>query len=324
MRARPELAEGGSVHASDVRRVGVAGAGLIGHSVALDFAVHGYETRLYARSQDRLDQALQNIQTGLELLEGLGRLNHDQVAVVPTRIQTGTRLEDVFADTDLVIEAISEDLSLKQQIFGRLDAACPPRTILASTTSALLPSALARATQRPDRVLVAHYFNPPALVPLVELVRGPETSDETVTIMRDVLLHNRKRPVVVQKEVPGFIANRLQAALLREALALVQDGVVEPADLDTVVKYSFGPRLGVAGVFQIADLAGLDLYLAVAEQLLRDLCSSPHVPSILRDKVERGELGVKSGQGFYAWTPEAAAAIRDRIGRTLVALGDSD
>jgi 3-hydroxybutyryl-CoA dehydrogenase len=305
------------MRASDVRCVAVIGAGLMGHGIAQDFAAHGYEVHLYARSQDRLDHALRNIQSGLELAQRLGKLSSEQAASTLPRIRTGTVLEDLVADADLVVEAVSENLVLKQQFFGRLDCACPRHTILASTTSTLLPSALASATRRPDRVIVAHYFNPPALVPLVEVVRGPETSDETVATVRDLLLSVGKRPALIEKELIGFIASRLQAALGREACSLVERGVATPEDIDTVVKYSFGRRLAVAGIFEVGDLAGLDVYMA-AGPLFRELESSAEVPTILQQKVERGELGVKTGQGFYTWTPESAAALRERIGRALV------
>ena len=230
------------MQASDIRRIAVVGAGLMGHGIAQDFAARGYAVHLYARSQERLDQALQNIQSGLALLQRLGQLSPEQAASTLPRIRTGTVLDEVVADADLVIEAVSENLSLKQEFFRTLDGVCPPHTILASTTSTLLPSALAGATQRPDRVLVTHYFNPPALVPLVEVVRGPETSDEVVSTVRDLLLQIGKRPAVIQKELIGFIGNRLQAALAREALSLVDRGVATPEDIDTVVKYSFGRR----------------------------------------------------------------------------------
>jgi 3-hydroxybutyryl-CoA dehydrogenase len=312
------------MQASDIRTVAIIGAGLMGHGIAQDFATHGYDVRLYARSQHRLDQALRNIQSGLELLQQLGQLTPEQVAETPGRIRTGTTLEALVGDADLVIEAVSEDLGVKQQVFRSLDDACPQRTIIASTTSALLPSALATATHRPDRVIVAHYFNPPTLVPLVELVRGPETSDESVTTLRDLLLQMGKRPALVQIEVPGFIGNRLQAALVREALSLVEHGVATPADIDSVVKYSFGRRLAVAGVFEIGDLAGLDLYLSVGTLLFPSLESSPDLPSVLRNKVEQGALGAKTGRGFYSWTPESAAALRSRIGQALIELARFD
>jgi 3-hydroxybutyryl-CoA dehydrogenase len=308
---------------TDIRCVAVIGAGLMGHGIAQDFAAHGYAVHLYGRHHERLGQALDNIQNGLARGERLGQLTAEQAASSLSRIRTGTVLEDLVADADMVIEAVSENLALKQQIFQSLDNACPPHTILASTTSTLLPSALASATRRPDRVIVTHYFNPPSLVPLVEVVRGPETSDETVTTVHDLLLRVGKRPALIEKELIGFIASRLQAALGREACSLAERGVATPEAIDTVVKYSFGRRLGVAGVFEIGDLAGLDVYMA-AGALFKELESSTELPAILRQKVERGELGVKTGQGFYSWTPEAAAALRDRIGRALVELARLD
>jgi 3-hydroxybutyryl-CoA dehydrogenase len=296
----------------------------MGHGIAQDFAAHGYDVRLYARSEERLDQAQQNIEAGLALLQRLGRLTSEEAAQSRRRIRTGTTMERLVADADLVIEAVSEDLRLKQQLFQGLDEACPQRTILASTTSSLLPSDLASVTRRSDRVLVAHYFNPPTIVPLVELIRGPDTSDATVATVRDLLLQVGKRPAVVQKEVPGFIGNRLQAALVREALALVDQGVATPADIDSVVKYSFGRRLAVAGVFQIGDLAGLDVYLSVGRLLFPSLNSSSDVPEVLREKVDNGELGAKTGRGFYSWTAESAAALREGIAQALIELARFD
>jgi 3-hydroxybutyryl-CoA dehydrogenase len=197
--------------ASDVRCISVLGTGLMGPGIAQDFAMRGFQVYLYGRSQERLQQALEKIRTGLALLERHGQLNTRQIDEALVRIRTSTELEDVAADADLVVEAVFENLALKQELFRNLDRLCAPRTILASTTSSLLPSQLATATERPDRVLVAHYFNPPALVPLVEVVRGPATSDDTVNTVRDLLMQAGKRPAVVQTEVPGFIGNRLQA-----------------------------------------------------------------------------------------------------------------
>jgi 3-hydroxybutyryl-CoA dehydrogenase len=157
-------------------------------------------------------------------------------------------------------------------------------------------------------------------MPLVEVVRGPSTSDETIETVCDLLVGIGKRPALVQKEVPGFIANRLHGALVLEALALVQRRVATPSDIDAVVKYSFGRRLGVVGPFELMDINGLDTLLSAAKIMAGEIDSTLDVTPVLRDRVERGELGVKSGQGFYTWTPESAARIRERIARAVTEL----
>ena len=201
-----------------------------------------------------------------------------------------------------------------------MDELCPERTILASNTSSLLPSKLASATRRPDKVLVTHYFNPPHLLPLVEVVRGDKTSDETVNTVYDLLTRVGKSPVIIQKEVPGFVGNRLQAALFREAISLVAKGVASPQDVDMVIKSGFGRRLATAGVFEVWELAGWDLILTIAENLQPELESSPTVSPLLRERVERGELGTKTGKGFYEWTPDSAESLRERIAQVLTTL----
>jgi 3-hydroxybutyryl-CoA dehydrogenase len=169
-------------------------------------------------------------------------------------------------------------------------------------------------------VLVAHYFNPPYLLPLVEIVRGPATSDATVHTMYDLLTKVGKRPALVQHEVPGFIGNRLQIALVREALSIVEQGIASPQDVDTVIKNGFGRRLAAAGVFEIFEIAGWGLVSSVMANLLPHISSSTELPRTLQDKVSRGELGVKTGRGFYTWTAESAEALQQRIARTLATI----
>ena len=182
----------------------------------------------------------------------------------------------------------------------------------------MVPSKLASVTQRPDKVIGTHYFNPPHLLPLVEVVCGPETSDETITTICDLLTKVGKSPAIVRKEVPGFIGNRLQAALLREALSIVEQGVASPQDVDIVIKKGFGRRYAAAGVFEIFEIAGWDLVFAAASYLLPYIENSTELSPLVKDRVGRGELGVKTGKGFYEWTPESAEALKQRIGRTLV------
>ena len=166
-----------------------------------------------------------------------------------------------------------------------------------------------------------HYFNPPHIVPLVEVVGGRDTSPETVGTVRDLLISQGKKPVVLEKEVLGFIGNRLQAALLRECFALVENGVVRPEDIDTVVTTSFGRRLGVAGVFEVFDAAGADVWHAICEQLMPDIASSTEVPPAIARMSESGDFGLKTGRGVYEWPDEAAIDLRRRIARAVEEIG---
>lgn len=300
-----------------IRRIAVVGAGLMGHGYALEFALAGYHVQLHSRSEESLQKAIMNIQRNLRMLISIGLITPQQADVVPTKIHTTTVLKDAVEDIDLVIESVYEDLALKQRVFKELDRLCPQRTILVSGTSTLPLSELQSVTNRPDRVLLAHYVNPPYMVPLVEIMRNERTSDETVTTVYDLLTKIGKRPVIIQREVPGFVTNRLQGALLREALWLVQKGFVTARDVDTIMKTSIRRRWSVAGPFEVFDLAGWDLALAAASYLLPYLESSPEVPPLLQQKVEQGELGAKTGKGFYEWTPESAEALRRRIAQAF-------
>jgi 3-hydroxyacyl-CoA dehydrogenase len=296
----------------------------MGHGIALDFAARGHDVRLFGRSPVRLQQAVQAIEHELPLLRDSGQVSDAQLDAALSHVQTGSDLAEIVSGVDLVVEALAENLALKQDFFRQLDCLCPPQTILASTTSTLLPSAIATSTRRPDRVIVTHYFFPPYLLPLVEIVRGPATADQTVQTIRAFYERIGRRPAVVQKEISGFVASRLQLALLREAFSLVDHEVAAPADIDAIVRYGFGRRLSAAGVFEIGDMAGLDVYQAAARSLLPELESSSDLPGTLREKVARGDYGVKSGKGFYHWTPELIEHERQRLGRALIEIARWD
>jgi len=304
----------------EIRNIGVIGAGLMGHGIAQEFALAGYDVRLHDVDSGKLRQAQEGIRVNLQMLAGIGLITGDQSGIARRHLTTTAVLGDAAREADVVIEAVFEDLKLKQEIFRSLDELCPAHTILASNSSSLLPGLMASATRRPDRVLVTHYFNPPYLLPLVEIVRHEGTSEETVRTIDALLKKIGKTPVIVQKEVPGFIGNRLQAALFREALSIVQHGIATPQDVDTVVKNGFGRRLAAAGVFEIWEIAGWDLISAVCGNLFPDLEASTELPPVLREKVERGELGTRTGKGFYEWTPESALALKKRIAQMLSAI----
>ena len=300
----------------DIRKIAVIGAGLMGHSIAQEFAVSGYRVSLNDMSEERLDHARERIRQNLEML---GR--SDEWDGVASRITFTGDLRTAVEGADLVIEAITENLDIKRELFAELESICRADTILASNTSTFMPSQLAEATQNPGRVIVMHYFNPPHIVPLVEVVGGRDTSPETVETVRDLLISQGKKPVVLEKEVLGFIGNRLQAALLRECFALVENGVVRPEDIDTVVTTSFGRRLGVAGVFEVFDAAGADVWYAICEQVMPDLESSTEVPPAIARMAESGNFGLKTGRGVYQWPEESAIELRRRIARAVGEIG---
>lgn len=306
--------------AEDISKIVIIGAGLMGHGLAQEFALGGYQVSLHDLNEELLHQAIENIKANLIRLTQLEMVTEKQVAHVLDNIQVSAVLKDAVSEADLVIEAVTEDLELKQKLFRELDNLCPERTILGSNTSTLLPSKLAAVTHRPKKVLVIHYINPPYLIPLVEIVRHADTADETVTAVYDLLIKIGKRPVVLQKEVPGFIVNRLQVALLRESLSIVERGIASPQDVDTVIKSSLGRRWAAAGIFAVLDFGGWDVLSAVSSNLLPEIESSTELSSLLKEKVERGELGVKSGKGFYEYTPGSADELKKYIQTVLAKL----
>jgi 3-hydroxybutyryl-CoA dehydrogenase len=307
---------------SRIVRIAVVGAGLMGHGIAQEFALAGYQVRLHDLGDDRLRTALTDIRANLQRLSSLGLLDNSRIDPALAAITMSTDLGRTVSGAELVIEAIVEELGAKHALLRSLNELCGGETIIASNTSSFMPSRLAEAVSCPDRLLVAHYFNPPYLIPLVEVVPGPDTSNETVMTVVGLLQKVGKQPVVLSKEATGFVGNRLQFALFREALAIVAQGIADPQAVDQVVRFGFGRRLAAAGPFEVFDLAGLDTILAVAKQILPELDTADPtgqpVPELLSRKVAEGELGVKSGRGFHEWTAQKADELRSRLIRALV------
>lgn len=303
----------------NIKHITVIGPGMMGHAIAQEFAVGGYNVCICGRSNERLQKAIASITRNLKEMVEWQMMPTDALETSLDRIQTTTVLEEAGARADIIIESIVEDLEAKNALFKHLDAVCPPNTIIASNTSSLLPSSMAKETGRPDRFLVAHYFNPPYLMPLVEIVRGKQTSDDTVHQVYDLMISVGKRPIICQKEALGFIANRMQLVLWREAFNIVQRGIASPQDVDIAVKNSFGRRLGVAGPFEIYEHNdGYDLTLQCEQYMLPDMDTSPESYPLLREMVAKGKLGAKTGLGFYDWTSEFKEQWRKRMLRNLV------
>ena len=216
------------------------------------------------------------------------------------------------------MEAVPEDLSLKQEMFARFDACCPKETLLASNTSGLSITKIARATGRPEKVAGMHFWNPPHVIPLVEVTKGRLTSDATAQTLLDLCRRLGKRPILVRHDVPGFVGNRIQFAVMREALHILSEGIASAEDIDTAMTAGPGLRYALIGPLRTADLAGLDVFNAISEYLFGELNSEPDVPAALADLVKQGRLGVKTGSGFYEYPGEAQDEIVRRRDRLLL------
>ncbi len=290
----------------------------MGHGIAQEFACAGYSVHLHDITEELLNSAYVQIGKNLSMLAEKSVIEETSIPETMHRVHTTTELSAAAETADFVIEAVTENLTLKQKIFKELDSLCQPHTILASNTTALMPSQIGAKTKRADKILNTHYFNPPYLIPLVELIRSPETSDNTVSVTFDLLTAIGKTPAIIEKEALGFVGPRLQAALIREAFAIVEQGIASAETVDLVVRNSFGRRLSVAGPFEVFELAGWDLVLAAFEELYKDLNSSPNINPLLREMVDTDKLGVKSGKGFYEWTDERQQKLRERMSQALI------
>jgi len=285
----------------------------MGTTIALDFALAGYPVRITDANAASLAASESTARFHAELLNQ-HQLLREEIETVLGRIERCSSLATAVTGADLILEAVSENLDLKRALFRQISAYASEGAILASNTSSFVPSSLAEATGSPEQFLVAHYWNPAHLVPLVELVPSPQTAPEVLEAMRRNYDEMGKQPVVVRKEKLGFIGNRLQFALLREAMALIEEGVATPEDVDTVVRSSFGRRLPATGIFHTADLGGLDVLLAICRTLFPDLAANtepgPSMPALVND----GRLGVKTHAGWFNYGPGEADDLR----RTLV------
>ncbi|MCP4318950.1 MAG: 3-hydroxyacyl-CoA dehydrogenase family protein [Hyphomicrobiales bacterium] len=293
--------------------ISVIGAGLMGHGIAISFARASHTVRVFDTLADSLATLHDRAAASLKSLGLDDRQCADALALVTPVAE----FADSVADADLVVEAAPENLQLKKQIFKDLEAAAPADCILASNTSVIPITGIVENLENRDRALGTHWWNPPHMIPLVEVIRTQWTSDTAMQQVMDLLRSIGKTPVRVEKDVPGFIGNRLQHALWREAISLVENGICDAAAVDTVINSSFGRRLSVLGPLANADLVGTDLTLAIHQTVLDDLEDSGNPSPYLEDLVEAGRLGMKSGRGFYDWTPQQAEDLRTRVSEHL-------
>ena len=311
------------MNASALSHVVIAGAGTMGASLAQIFAQAGIQVTLWNRSQAGLDRAAALIRSNQSALVAAGRLSADDSNALMERIVPTTE-DACFPTASFLLESIAEDLTLKQDFFRRISTLVPVDCILTTNPSGLSISAIGSTVAEPGRFCGMHWINPPHLVPLVEVIQGTDTGDGTMDFVYALAQRLRKKPIRA-KDLPGFIMNRLQLALLREALALVDSGAATAEDVDAAVKYGLGLRYACVGPFETMDLGGVDIFCRIASYLLADLDDRKDTPPLLQTLTEQGACGVKSGHGFYDYSGEkAAAALENRdqkFIRVLDALG---
>lgn len=295
----------------DIRNISVIGGGLMGAGIAQIFALAGYDVKVFEPNAEVRASLHDRTKKNLEALG-------DDIGSVD-RITCFDNLKDAVADADFITEAAPEKLELKQSIFADLVKLAPSHCILASNSSVIPTTKIASGLSTAHRIVGTHWWNPPFLIPLVEVIQAENTSLETIEATMTLLKKIGKEPAHVKKDTPGFVANRLQHALWREAIAMVAEGVCDAKTLDDCVKNSFGLRLPVLGPLENADLVGLDLTLDIHKTMIPelDLHDKPH--EFLIQKVENGTLGFKSGEGFQKWTPVAIEETRSRLLKHLKA-----
>jgi len=298
----------------DVKKIAIIGGGAMGHGCAMVFAAAGYPVGLYSRRAETLAKAIEGMRNDLTFLaeRGLGKL--EDVEPTMARVTTTQVMEEAATDADFVLECVAEDMALKQDTFQKLDQMCKPDAILATNTSVMSPTEIASKSQKRDRILGTHWWNPPFLIPLVEVVQTEETPQWVIDVTMGLHWAIGKHPVHCRKDVPGFVANRLQHALWREAISIVERGIADAATVDESLKYGPGLRLPILAPLENADMVGLDLTLSIHSYVLKYLEDSHEPSPLLKEKVEKGDLGFKTGGvGFQEWTPDGQKALRANL-----------
>ena len=282
----------------DIKKPFVVGAGIMGSGVGQLCAQQGYGVTVVDISEEIIQKASKKVKAGLERRIEKGKITREEMESVLSRMNWSTNM-DLARECDFVIEAVSENLEVKKEVFKRLDSICLPETILATNTTALSVSEIASATTRPDKVIGMHFFNPAVIMKLVEIIRGEKTSEETIATAKKFAEDLGKIPITTAKEAPAGIVSRVLAGLLNEAAVVYAQGVASPQDIDEAMKLGAGLPMGPLALI---DMIGLDIHLAKMETLYEKLKDERYKPpEIIRKMVEEGKLGKKAGEGFYKY-----------------------
>lgn len=303
-----------------IKKIGVIGAGTMGHGIAETFALYGYNVNLYDTSEQALAKAKELMKQELEMLVEEAFIAAEAVQETLNRITVHTDLKATVADRDFVIEAAPEIVELKQQLFKQLDEFCPDTTIFASNTSSLPLNSMMQLVgpERKKRIMVNHWYNPGHLMPIVELSFFGNMPAELYEEVERLYSSIKKQTVKVLKDVPGLVANRIQQGVAREVFSIIEQGIAEPADIDKALKFGPAFRYATTGQLEVADFGGLDIWCVVGDNLLKVMDNSQCANPLLRQKVSEGKLGIKSGEGFYTYSPEETPEIRRKFMKKLI------
>ena len=286
-------------------QIGIIGAGMIGSSLAALFTGYGHETTVLVSSEKRADAARSNWQEIYDTLIERGLASKEQAETCAARLHVAWDYS-ALSEAEVVFECVKEAEEIKFSVYRKIEEFCPACRAIASVSSSMPPEVLQKGCDRmKTKIVTAHPFYPPHLVPFVELVRASDTEERAADLIYDLLESCGRKVCVMKKSAPGFIANRLQHALLREATYMVEQGMADPADIDKALKYSFMPRYSSVGLFEHQDAAGLDMVVSIEDRLLQDLSTASRTPDYIRDRAARGEIGQKSGKGIYEWDEDS-------------------
>lgn len=293
---------------TEIKTIACFGTGTMGSAIAAQFATVGFSTNVFLHHPDQKEQIHQRITMIIKLLvdHGLSKGTYDQIV---TNLHYFDNYEDTLANVDFVTESISEDLALKQATWQAIENVADETTIFSTNTSGLDPDEIASGLKHPERFVVAHFWNPAHLMPLVEVVPATTTNEATVQATIELMQAIGKHPVALKKASLGFVGNRIQAAVLRESLNIVEQGIASPQAVDEIVKYSLGRRWNLVGPIASADLGGLDVFDNISKYLYADLDNQPGEDPRLKAKVDQHELGLKTGRGFYDWQGQAGQEL---------------
>lgn len=303
-----------------IKNISVIGAGTMGHGIANAFAMYGYKVSVYDRNKKNHENVIDEIKSELELMTEENYIKGERIEPTLSNIKIFSDLEETVKDSDYVIEAISENLELKQELFNQLDKICPIHTILSSNTSSLSLSEITKniSNERKKRVMICHWYNPAHLMPIIELSYFGNMSEDIFSEVYALYISIEKQPVKVRKDIPGMIANRMLHALAREVFYLIETGAASLEDVEKTLKYGPGFRGATTGILESADLGGLDIWCTVEDNLFKELNNSDRACDLMKQKVKEGNLGLKTEEGFFKYPKDEKEKIRKDFFRRLI------